>query len=265
MRRGLIFALFFLAAALPVQAQTGVRILGRVIDDVTERPLSSATVTFRTQDGRYLGRLETAEGGTFEFEVRNQSGVQIQVRRPGYKANTTPLLRFDDKQFFQVEIRMDPQAILLAPLEVIAWAEVDPSPMLSGFRQRLRTGMGTYITRDQIEARRPTYIADLLREVPGVTVTGSGIGSRPVIQIGRSMGSGCEAQIWVDGFLLNRRMEAAPGAPIADFRLDDAVSPLSVEGIEIYRGLASVPAEFLNPDARCGVIVIWTKRGGRGN
>ncbi|HSG46711.1 MAG TPA: Plug domain-containing protein, partial [Longimicrobiales bacterium] len=254
--------LALLLLALPLGAEGQVRIEGRVIDNVTERPLSEAVVTFRTREGRFLGRLETGDGGTFEFEVENQAAVQIHVRRASFKSNTMPLLYFGDRKFFQVEVRLDPQAILLAPLEVITWSDVDPSPMLNGFRERLRTGMGVYITREQIERRRPTYMADLLREVPGVTVTGSGIGNRPIIQIGRTLSQGCEAQIWVDGFLLNRRLTAAPGAPMADVRLDDAVHPLSVEGIEIYRGLASVPAQFLNPDARCGVIVVWTRRGG---
>ena len=47
-----------------------------------------------------------------------------------------------------------------------------------------------------------------------------------------------------------------------DFRIDEVISPGSVEGIEVYRGLSTVPAEFLNPDAECGVIAIWTRRGG---
>jgi len=40
----------------------------------------------------------------------------------------------------------------------------------------------------------------------------------------------------------------------------DTVSAADVEAIEIFKGLASVPAEFLNTQARCGVIAIWTKR-----
>jgi outer membrane receptor for ferrienterochelin and colicin len=71
-------------------------------------------------------------------------------------------------------------------------------------------------------------------------------------------------QIFVDGFLVNRRMVGVNGNRPSDFRIDDVVSPASVEGIEVYRGLSTVPPEFLNPDAVCGVIAIWTRRGGGG-
>jgi hypothetical protein len=249
-----------LALAAPTAGQ--VHIVGRVIDDATERPLGDAQVTVRTTDGRFLARMETEPTGAFEFKVDRVSAVRIDIRRMSYRANSMPILHFDGRRFFQVEARLAPDAILLAPLEVIAWSEVDPSPFLEGFRQRLRGGLGLYITREDIEARHPTYVADLLREIPGIMVTGSGVGARASVQVGRSVASRCETQIYVDGFLLNRRTGVGRSL-IEDFRIDDAVTPLSVEGIEVYRGISSVPAEFLNPDAECGVIAIWTRRGGR--
>lgn len=252
-----------LLALLPTAAEGQTKIVGRVIDDLTDRPLGGAEVMLRTVDGRLLRRMETDLAGTFEFDVDRVSAIRLEVRRLSYLPNTTPTLHFDGRKFFQVEVRLDPDAILLAPLEVIAWSAVDPSPLLEGFRERMKGGLGIYITRDVIEARRPALIADLLRDVPGVTVTGGGVGGRPKVQVGRSLTQGCETQIWVDGFLMNRRTRAQSGFGAADYRIDDAVSPLSVEGIEIYRGLSSVPAEFLNQDAECGVIAIWTRRGGR--
>jgi hypothetical protein len=255
-----LLLLLTLAPATPAAGQ--VHIVGRVIDDSTERPLESAQVTVRATDGRFLGRVETETTGTFEFTVDRVSAVRIDVRRLSYRANAMPILHFDGRKFFQVEARLAPDAILLAPLEIIAWSEVDMSPFLEGFRQRLRGGLGLYITRDDIEARHPTYVADLLREIPGIVVTGSGVGSRATVQVGRSTASRCETQIYVDGFLLNRRTGVGRSLT-EDFRIDDAVTPLSVEGIEVYRGISSVPAEFLNPDAECGVIAIWTRRGGR--
>jgi hypothetical protein len=266
-----LFTALGLTLLLAAPAAGQVRIVGRVIDDVTERPLSDAVVVLRSHDGWFLSRTETGPSGTFEFEVKKRvAAVTMEVRRLSFQDNTTPVLRFDGRTFFQVEVRLDPEAILLAPLEVVAWSEVDRSPLLDNFRRRLRTGHGLYITRAQVERRNPMAVTDLLRDVPGVTVTGSGSGLRPKVRTARSaqysaLAGGCDTQIFVDGFLMNPRVPGRSGGawqPI-DFRIDEAVTPSSVEGIEIYRGLSEVPAEFLTPDARCGVIAIWTKRGGR--
>lgn len=257
-----LFASLLLALILatPAAGQT-VRIVGRVIDDVTGRGLGSSLVGLQDERGRVLSRVETDASGAFGFEIDTDvRAVQLNVQRLSYENNLTPVLHFDGRRFFQVEVRLDPDAMLLAPLEVVAWSRVDRSPLLDGFRHRLETGQGIYITRADVEQKRPMYVTDLLRDVSGLTVQGSGSGLRPVVTVARNEAKGCSAQIFVDGFLINRRVGG--GQPF-DLRIDDAVSPMSVEGIEIYRGLSTVPAEFLNPDAGCGVIAIWTKRGGR--
>lgn len=256
----LLLALFLVAAPAPVAAQ--VRIVGRVIDDLTQMPLSQARVTLRAPDGSVLARLETSGTGTFESEVRNVRAVRIGVERFGYTPNTSPLLYFDARKFFQVEMRMDPEAILLAPLEVIAWSARPENALHEGFRRRLSSGLGVYITRDQIVARNPNRVSDLLRDVPGLEVVASGYGTRPFVRVARATGIACATQIFVDGFLINKRGFDAGGFGLVDMRIDDVVFPASVEGIEIYRGLGTIPPEFLNPDAECGVIAIWTRRGG---
>lgn len=257
-----------LTILLAVPAAGQVRLVGRVIDNTTERPLGDAQVTLTRHDGRVIQRVDTDEFGEFAFDVGARvSAVRLQVQRLSYKPNTTPVLYLEEHRFFQLEVRLDPDAILLAPLEVVGWSKVEPSPFLENFKQRVETGNGFYITRADVESRRPMYTSDLLRDVPGLTVSGSGSGIRPVVQVsGRSttteVTGNCPTQIWIDGFLLNRRTLGGAGRT-EDFRLDDAVSPGSIEGIEVYRGLSGVPAEFLNSDAKCGVIAIWTRRGGR--
>jgi hypothetical protein len=79
----------------------------------------------------------------------------------------------------------------------------------------------------------------------------------------RSSGRGCPVQVFVDGLLMTASVMDASGATEnAGAAIDDFVSPLSVEGIEVYRGLSTVPPEFLTPEADCGVVAIWTRRGG---
>jgi hypothetical protein len=46
-----------------------------------------------------------------------------------------------------------------------------------------------------------------------------------------------------------------------DVSIDEVVIPLEVEAVEAYAGPASLPAAFAGPRSRCGVIVVWTRRG----
>lgn len=244
-----------LAAVAPAAGQE-VRVVGRVIANDTERPLEAAEVSIRRADGGFIGSTETDSLGNFEFLVSRTSSVRLFAKRLGYESTITPLLYFDNRRFIQVEVRLDTDAILLAPLEVVVWSDVDRSPLLDNFRARLETGLGTYFTREDIERRRPMYVTDMLRTVPGLQLVGEGSG-RPRIELGRGTGMACATQVFVDGMLMNRGNAGA-------VRLDDVVSPGSIEGIEVYRGLSSVPPEFLNADSECGVVAVWTRRGGRG-
>lgn len=255
----LLFVFASLAFAPPLAGQQRVRVEGQVLDAESRRPLGFANVTVRRTDGRFIQQVQADSLGRFEFVVSRIGAVQLRVERLGYRGATTPVLFFEDKKFMQVEVSLDVDAILLAPLEVVVWSEVDPSPFLDNFRRRLRTGQGIYITREQIEARNPSFVSDMLRMVPGVSFGTGGRGDRASIQMARSAGMRCYTQIFVDGMLMN-----PPQVGEANARLDDFVAPGSVEGIEIYRGLSTVPAEFLTPEAECGVIAVWTRRGGGG-
>jgi hypothetical protein len=248
-----------LVTTAPLAAQQKqVLIVGRVVAEDGGFPVNAARVNLVHQHGRIVQRTETDENGKFQFVIRPIPALRLQVQRQGYKTTTTPLLRLDQRTYFQVEVTLDTEAVLLAPLEVIAWSELDPSAFLDNFRRRVGSGMGIYITRSEIEERRPTFVSDLLRTVPGVALESAGSGTRPVVTFGRARARDCVTQIFVDGFLMNKRVPDG----IDDVRLDDVVSPGSVEGIEIYRGMSTVPAEFLNADAACGVIAVWTRRGG---
>ncbi|MGH7476488.1 MAG: TonB-dependent receptor [Longimicrobiales bacterium] len=254
---GLLLGQLLAVASLEAQ----VRLVGRVISNESGEPIDDAHVVARNRGGAFLGQALTDSLGHFELTVRRGAGARLLATRLGFTRQHTPFLFFDGHDFFRIELRLDPEALLLAPLEVVARASVHPSPMLDGFRHRLTNGMGYYITRADIERRNPMYVTDMLQMVPGVRLEGGGPGHRRVVQMARSLGRNCRTQIFVDGFLVNRRI-AQTGGPSNPFVLDDIVSPASVEGIEVYHGLSTVPAEFLNPDAHCGVIAVWTRRGG---
>lgn len=236
----------------PAQIQPEVRLTGRVLDDKTGQSIEAANIILLDLDNQRLAHGQTTADGRFEFMVQLVSSVRLRVQKPGFKDALTPLLHFDGHGFYDVEVRLDPDIILLAPLEVVARAAPLASPGLAGFEFRRAKGVGRYITRQEIEQRRPGYVTDMLLSLPGIRLVSDGPGHRRVITMGRR---GCPSQLFVDGFLIN-----PPGGPV-QLVLDDAVIPESIEGIEIYDGFSTIPAEFLTPAAACGVIVVWTRRG----
>jgi hypothetical protein len=61
----------------------------------------------------------------------------------------------------------------------------------------------------------------------------------------------CTPLLWVDG-------QKVPGLEIDDILASD------IHAIEIYRGVATTPPQFVEANsAQCGAIVIWTRRKGK--
>jgi len=243
-------------AAVGVSGQ--VTIVGTVLENKAEIHIVGVQVEILDPQSRRLATRYTDENGRFEAKVPTVEAYRLRASRMGYVRTTTPLLWTDGYTQLHLDIRLDPDAVVLAPLEVVARARARPSPVLEGFHQREQSGFGHFITRREVEQRRPTLVTDLIATVPGVHLESTGRGLSRVIYLSRGTRA-CPAQIFVDGRPLNPRTASGPGAYLT---VDDAVSPGSIEGIEVYSGLSTVPAEFLTPEAMCGVVAIWTRRGG---
>lgn len=131
----------------------------------------------------------------------------------------------------------DRDPIPLPPLDIRV-DRPDLPGKLRPFYHRLEAGRGAFITREDIEARDPRQISDMLREVAGIRVSGSW--PNPGISTVR----GCGLGVWIDGL-------PAPG-----FRVDD-MPPADVAGVEIYTGPSVTPVQFRRVGG-CGALVIWT-------
>lgn len=253
--RRLLLCLILPVLGWPGASAAQVRIVGHVIDNQSLEPIpgveirvAKASLAWRTME-----RVYSDEDGRFTLFLPEKAGYIFRARSIGYEPTETPILWTDGYRHYEVEIRLDPDAVLLAPIEVLTRMKGADSPVLADFHHRLASGLGQYITHRDIEQIKPTRVTDLLARVPGVRLESSGAGLRRVVHMAR----GCRAEIFVDGRLWTR---AGTGGDGSASTVDDAVHPASVLGIEVYRGLATVPAEFLTPQARCGVVAIWTRR-----
>jgi hypothetical protein len=65
----------------------------------------------------------------------------------------------------------------------------------------------------------------------------------------------CQPAVWIDGLYV------ALGT--VGTTLDDLLAPQMIEGVEVYNTVAAAPIQYRA--GSCGVVLFWTRRGGRGD
>jgi hypothetical protein len=201
-----------------------------------------------TMPGALL-RAETDDRGRFELAKIPAGPLSIRLRRLGFRPDTLDLMIMAGETM-PLEIRIDRVAIALAPVVVMGRAAL--TGWRAGFYERRDHGNGHFFTRDEIEKRNPSFLTDMFRTVPGAKVVNLRSGFQRVIRF-RGNRMDCAPLTWLDG------------SPLGAGEFDlDALSPRSIEAMEIYSGPATVPAQFMSSRgiaSACGSIIIWSREG----
>jgi hypothetical protein len=245
-------------SATPSQAQAVVE--GRVVDDSTERPIPRARVMLLNRYNKTTGYMLADLAGAFRFKVPDQGMYRLDVMAMGYQPARTPVVWTTmDYDSTWLEVRLSPAAVLLAPVEVVGLAGPRTPPLMESAMHRNALGLGYHLTRKDIEERKPAVLSDLLLTLPGISVEqGTSRTGGRTLYMRRALpgvgGGQCPVQVFLEGKLVSGGW-GAEGVSI-----DELANPLDVEMVEVFMGLSRVPPEFLTPNARCGVIAIWTRR-----
>ena len=239
--------LIVLASPAPAQQPAGDRFL---VVHVTDSSTGSAVAGAEVWVGNT--RTSTDSVGRALLPLRSDRET-VLVRRLGY-----------DEQRREVgagpatlEVALTPAPVALG--QVRATSQRPPmSPPLQRFYQRMERGRGSFVTREQIDRRKPRRLTDIFREIPGVRVANTSRGDR-LIMTGATPAmyrvdprwepGDCPVQYYLDGVSYQPDFAGVP----------NDVRPDEVEGIEVYRRLSEVPVEFRRPGSECGVVLIWLK------
>lgn len=263
-----------LLAARPAPAQ--IQVQGVLLDATSNAPIPSARVALTGTRGQWRGEILTDSVGAFLFEDVRPGSYRLRTSRVGYR-ESRGALRLSADSVVQLELKMSVARVALEPVTVVARSRRNVSPVLEGFYGRMETGQGRFVTRADIESRRPGRVTDMLMGIPNISSSSSRMGTGGATISRGSSGDRCTVVVWVDGMLISQpsgttsvtpstglRRRGGVGersAPREDQSIDDYVHPNDVEGIEIYRGESDTPAEFITRWVSCGTVVIWTRRG----
>lgn len=254
-------ALLAAPAAAPAQ-QSAVQPpgLGIHVVDAADAPISGARVAV-------VGGPEgvSDESGWVRLPGVRPGRIFVLVTRIGYRP-TEFNLQVPPSGGLEVDVELDPAPVSVQGVTAVARSE-DRALAMGGFYRRKETGMGSFLTRDDIKKTQAQRTSEIFRRVRGVRVVpagrnqyklqtvrygmslSEGVGvSRPGSARDRGTSGVCEMLTYLDGVQVQLN-------GIDDIRMDN------LEAIEVYRGAGEIPAEYRITNATCGVVLLWTRTG----
>jgi hypothetical protein len=267
-------ATILIAVTQSVHCQT---IRGLVLEDSTSAAVPGAEIFLLDSLGNSLALEVTDRDGRF-FMSPPPGRYAFRALRMGYAPTvTSDLLIPEGSPPIDLTILLPSEGVVLEPVVVEGERQPFAPGPLEGFYERKRRGWGLQLTREEIEEKVPGRFTDILRGLPGVRVVVTGQNKHIVQMVGQAprLEPGAYNTHKPTGSSVIEKGKYAPGilpaCPVSyyldgakyypDERGIDEILVSDVEAVEVYRRASETPADFLDSDSRCGVVVIWTRRG----
>lgn len=198
----------------------------------------------------------SAAGGAFRIDSITAGPHLIRFRRVGIVPLTVSVV-VQPNTTTSVDATVEPMTIVLSRVIVQAPSgEMLHLPF--GVADRIRNGIGSYITAAEIAKEAPRETADLFRRIAGLNVNGKpgsqyvsttrglsafydDIDNRGVHHTTTQCTGGMS--VYVDGAHADGNIDTVP--------------PNDIEAIEIYKDPVEIPLTL--DQSPCGAIYIWTK------
>lgn len=238
---------------LQVPLSTPVSVTGRIVDLVTGAPVGTATLRLIGTEQRQVSDRD----GRFAFLDVPPGRYALEVQHLGYGMQSDSLI-VGGGQEMEIEMRLPTRAIAMEGVIATVTAGETLGPIAGrGFEERRRMGFGHFLGPEELAAGLQRTLPEVLRTIPGVWVQGGSRNHYTVWMARQTPSLGdlqtaqdaptCTVRVYVDRVLWHGGINEID---LADIR-----------GIEVYRGASEIPGEFGGSNARCGVIVLWTRRG----
>ena len=263
-----VFALapiFVMGVADAVYAQpTSIRGHVYVLGD-TARGVRDAEVTL-FPSGR---SARTDSTGAFVLAAETATAYRLRVRRLGFAEWEHKIeVAGPNDPVVQVSLTVAPQA--LTEVKISGQRVLVPARYADAYT-RVARATGDFFTRERIDSLHALDLKSLLQTIPGVSINDRGMtfqrcqANLSSVRIPGSISgaskdpdTSTKSQAHIQVYIDNVRVTDYAGSGGQDaYEAIRNIIPSSVQLIEVYRGVARIPGEYL-VDA-CAVILIWTK------
>jgi hypothetical protein len=271
-RRGALFVGISLVTAAGASRLYGQAVLrGILYDDATGTRLRGTVMLVDPATDAPVVHMATDTLGQFTMQFRGGT-FQIAAVYPGYTSVLSAPLSFQSGERMTVRI---PIAAEGDPKHQIGVLEhIRPGDerrkvgdarrsVMEGFETRRTLGTGLQYDHTQLVRSQLRTLGAFLQTVPGFRVGDPSSTSSMMISRtqalavnGSSSRYGCRIAWFLDGHRLD--------IPGRNDSMTDALGSMPLEhvaGVEIFRGVSELPAEFAEPDVRCGAVAVWTLVG----
>lgn len=275
LRRALATAVVGVTASVfssSLNAQAVVR--GVLFDDATGAPLKGTVML--VDPGTDAAVVYTASDSAGNFSLRARYGAyQIAALYPGYTSILSAPIQLAEGEQLTVRIPIAEKGDPVHKIGVLerirpgardgnkagepAGSARDRQPV-----RRSSSGTGSWYDRAKLEASGFATLGQFLQTVPGLQVRDPNSTSSMQMTRNTALNSlgirGPGAVACHIGWFLDGKRIDIPGRsdPLTDglgtIRID------LIDGVEVFRGISQMPAEFAAPDLRCGAIAIWSRR-----
>jgi len=261
--RAFATAVAMAAATGSLPGQSAAVFKGNVIVDGSNKPVPVAEVRIPAQNLV----THSDSSGAFRFAAVAAGNFDITVRKLGFAPLST-LMTFVTGDSVDVDLLLDVVRTRLPEVAVTAAAAM--LGQLAEFEARRASGLGHFVTPDQLEKADGSRLSELLSRAGGARVVQGNTNAAWV-----SGSRGVSSRLAPAMNEMDRRKGAKPGLCYSAIVLDGSfvyqglsgeslfdVNSLNVQdlaGVEVYSGPATMPAKYNGTRVTCGLVVIWTK------
>lgn len=241
-RLGLLSIAPLLGLAVPAAAQV---IAGTTLEAASGAAIAGVAVTLLGPDGTEKATAISDSAGLFRLLAPGSGSYTLRAVHIAYDTIASAPFELERNVQLDLELYMGVRPVELEPVVVVERRTI--RGRLREYYERAervkKSGFGKVLTREDLAELEGRSAQEAVRRQPFVYEIGGYPGPPRIVF--RRTGSYCTPTILIDGLPAE---SADLGLPVSD-----------IEGIEIYRGLAGQPPQYMNS---CGVILVWTRADG---